>query len=90
MGAPICEDVKRATKAIDVWDKFYNLLDIYGREDVPPPCEFFIPTVKEQTAVIKEKRGEYTTMQADLRFKSQVCKGTILIKPVCVSRFILD
>ena len=71
-GAPICEDVKRATKAIDVWDNLYNLLDIYGREDVPPPCEFFIPTIKEQTAVIKEKRGENTTMQADLRFKSQV------------------
>ena len=71
-GAPICEDVQKATKAIDIWDNLYNKLDVYGREDVPPPCEFFIPTIKEQTTRITEKRGEITTMQADLRFKSQV------------------
>ena len=45
-GAPICQGGEEAKKAFEVYNSL-NRLGLYEKTRVAPPCEFFIPTIKE-------------------------------------------
>ena len=47
-GAPICEGGKAANKAHEAYNRLTSL-GLYERDEVAPPCEFYIPTSKEST-----------------------------------------
>ena len=46
-GAPLCDGGdENSTKALEIYKKIFKRTGLYGRRDVPQPCEYFIPTVK--------------------------------------------
>ena len=71
-GAPICVDADAASKANEIHHNIFKVLGLYEREDVPPPCEYFIPTIKE-TITWRPQTDNYTVM-ASLEFSTQVHK----------------
>jgi hypothetical protein len=71
-GAPLCDGGdENSTKALEIYDKIFKNTGLYGRRDVPPPCEYFIPTVKSEPAYAR-KDASNLTATADFSFKPQV------------------
>ena len=56
---------------MNVFNIIFKNTGLYGRKDVPPPCEYFIPTVKSETSYAGKDASNLTTT-ADISFKSQV------------------
>ena len=71
-GAPICDGGdERSKKAYKIYEKIFRNSGLYGRRDIPPPCEYFIPTV-ETEMVYTLKNSDNLTTTADFTFKPQV------------------
>ena len=69
-GAPICIEADAARKANEIYHKIFKILGLYEREDVFPPCEYFIPNIKE-TVNWRPQTDNYTVM-ASFEFSTKV------------------
>ena len=70
VGSPICDGGKDADKAFEIYNNFYNYEGLYERGDVSPPCEYYVPSIKEKS-MFRENKYNYVVLTT-LSFSTQV------------------